>query len=747
MVRIFFQKLIRSTVYGIRHTIRSGIRSESGQLLTEVLVAMAVGGILIIAATAAIVSVIRQNYESRSGQTAALVDYDILSKAKTYANSDWHNIYNLNHGTSSPYYIVSSASSSLSSGLVGYWKFDEGSGTTAADSSGNGNNGLLVNSPTWQTSVDCQVGNSCLTFNGSSNYVTSTDSASLDIAGNLTVSAWVKWNSFKNSELLVEKGPANGSVVTSNYSIWSYASNSIKGFIGNGTTNNEVDYSNASVLTTGTWHLINLVADGSSFSIYIDGMFRASSTQTVIPAANAYPLYITAPTYTLDGSMDDVRIYNRALSSDEIRQLYNSPSNLGYSIAISSQESVLSNDIQAGLVGYWKFDEGEGTTAFDYSGTGNIGTLVNSPTWTASSSCEVGGCLSFNGSNQSVNLGSVQINTTTTVSAWIKTATNLQRPVFSNRGSGLYFGVSGGKFFIYDNTALPSPGMSSITLVNDNNWHQIVWTSNGATSSMYIDGGLNLIQSQIRNSSVGTAYIAYDSPNNEYFPGSIDDVRVYNRALSANEISQLYNSSVYTRYFYASNVSRDTNGNVVTSGGTDDPSTQQITAVTTRPDGGVTQFNEYLTRSPNAAFTQSSWSGGSGQDGPIISPTNTYSTSTGIVLSGTSLSCTAGTSANLTSSIIDTQSPLGSAINDIIWQGSVGGGSVSFQLAPSNNLAGPWSYIGPTGGGSYYAAGPNASIPVTNVNNYRYIRYLIYLNCPTGQTAPIVNSVNMDWSP
>ncbi|KKS82844.1 MAG: protein of unknown function with transmembrane region [Candidatus Wolfebacteria bacterium GW2011_GWC1_43_10] len=297
---------------------------------------MAVASLLLAGATAAILGVIRHNFESKGNQIANALASDLFSNVGSFAESDWHNIYNLPKGSGNQYYLVSSStaatvvsgqesvlSNNVAAGLVGHWKFDEATGDTAYDSSGNYNNGTLANGPTRTASSSCQVGN-CLSFNGTTSYVSSTDSGSLDIAGNLTISVWVKWNSFKNYGLMVEKGPANGSVVAMNYAIWSYADNTIKGFIGNGSASNQTDYVSASVLTAGAWHLVNLVADGSNLSIYVDGTFRVSSTQTVTPAANAYPLYITAPTYTLDGLIDDVRVYNRTLSADEIKQLYQS---------------------------------------------------------------------------------------------------------------------------------------------------------------------------------------------------------------------------------------------------------------------------------------------------------------------------------------------------------------------------------------------------------------------------------------
>ena len=72
-------------------------------------------------------------------------------------------------------------------GLVAHWKFDEGSGTTASDASGNGNTGTLINGPQWTAG---KVGNA-LYFDGIDDVITVADSNSLDLSSAFTLSAWV----------------------------------------------------------------------------------------------------------------------------------------------------------------------------------------------------------------------------------------------------------------------------------------------------------------------------------------------------------------------------------------------------------------------------------------------------------------------------------------------------------------------------------------------------------------------------
>jgi hypothetical protein len=126
------------------------------------------------------------------------------------------------------------------------------------------------------------------------------------------------------------------------------------------------------------------------------------------------------------------------------------------------------------------------------------------------------------------------------VSAWVQTSSGAQQPAFSNRGNGLYFGTTGGRFFAYYNNS-STPSMTSIKTVNDNKWHHLVWTSNGSTSKMYVDGQLDSSMTQTRSSAdTSTGYIGFDQSNNEYFSGNIAQVAVYTQTLGSLDVQRLY---------------------------------------------------------------------------------------------------------------------------------------------------------------------------------------------------------------
>jgi hypothetical protein len=172
----------------------------------------------------------------------------------------------------------------------------------------------------------------------------------------------------------------------------------------------------------------------------------------------------------------------------------------------------------------------------------------------------------------------------------------------------------------------------------DGNWHHLALTYNGAALVSYIDGA------QTATNPV-TGAITTGSPTNignyggYYANGYIDDVRIYNRALSANEVKQLYSSNIFKRFFYVENACRTNDASSSISGvnpcgmgSSDDPSTQKVTSVvqwTTSAGAGQATLSDFVTRWKNAIFQQTDWSGGVGGGSPVTSPGNTFSSSSG----------------------------------------------------------------------------------------------------------------------
>jgi hypothetical protein len=146
--------------------------------------------------------------------------------------------------------------------------------------------------------------------------------------------------------------------------------------------------------------------------------------------------------------------------------------------------------------------------------------------------------LFFGGIDGKVTGASTSLETNVTIECWVKFTSTNQRPMVSNRnGSGnVYFGLTGGKFFVYVSGATPNPGIQSTVNINDGNWHHVAWTNDGTTSKLYIDGVLDSTHNHVRGTSTGVLHIGYDQANNEYLNGTLDEVRVWKTDKTADEI-------------------------------------------------------------------------------------------------------------------------------------------------------------------------------------------------------------------
>lgn len=201
-------------------------------------------------------------------------------------------------------------------GLVGLWHFDEGTGATASDSSGNGNNGTVYGAG-W---VSDQWGGSALSFNGTG-YVEVPDNTTLKPAA-ITVEAWVKATSPGTYKYIVSKVYVARAGSYSSYALYTAGSGGLRFYIGHAT--GWVGSPDAgSALWDGNWHHVAGTYDGSYVRLYIDGSQVGTGTATTASIAyDAGKLFIGAydasATYSwvrFPGTIDEVRIWDTATPS------------------------------------------------------------------------------------------------------------------------------------------------------------------------------------------------------------------------------------------------------------------------------------------------------------------------------------------------------------------------------------------------------------------------------------------------
>jgi hypothetical protein len=416
-------------------------------------------------------------------------------------------------------------------GLIAHWEFEEGEGDIAYDSAGD-NDGTIYGA-TWTSG---QIGGG-LSFDGD-DYVGTLNNVftNAQLASGATLAAWFKTDSAAYGLIADLEGYLNLGINLRD----TINPNKLFGTADGGGAH---IYFSSSNVTDNVWHHAAIVWNGTNTaSLYLDGVnvssgFSGPPTPDSKDRPFAIGAHSTIDAY-FDGIIDDVRVYNRALSAEEVWELYQGGG--------------------GGLIAHWEFDEGEGDIAYDSAGD-NDGTIYGA-TWTSG---QIGGGLSFDGDDY-VDVGlpeklDFERTDAYTLSAWQKAEgaayTLLSKMDRSSHYRGYDIFVAGG----YVQAHLINSWMSNslretgtLYPVNDFVWHHIAVTYDGSSSpdglKIYVDSmeeativGPHSLSSTIRNSV--SFKIGARSEGGEaihHLTGDVDDVRIYNRALSAEEIQQIY---------------------------------------------------------------------------------------------------------------------------------------------------------------------------------------------------------------
>ncbi len=209
------------------------------------------------------------------------------------------------------------ASAALTDGLVSYWDFDEGSGGIAYDSAGS-NDGTLKGNPQWVTG---KVGDYALDFDGSGDYVDVSHSSDLE-PQLITVAAWVNPDQMGDNEEIIGKGGNN-----KGYILRWRSDGSFQFMIGQ--SNNWYGNGNhpSNTLSNGAWTHLAAVFNGTHIIGYADGSVDWTESADITRVTGNEVLYIGASSYysgdrEIDGQIDEVGIWNRALTEEEVGKLF-----------------------------------------------------------------------------------------------------------------------------------------------------------------------------------------------------------------------------------------------------------------------------------------------------------------------------------------------------------------------------------------------------------------------------------------
>ncbi len=453
-------------------------------------------------------------------------------------------------------------------GLVGWWPFNG----NANDESGNGNDGYNY------------------LFNGSAFYLNPSPSNSYGVDRNGNIERALKTNIYGSNVML----PINNFLFQSDFTISIWAKNdslvaqyptilessnnhltmqfgNTGGPISFGAYLTEIGISpfgEVGALTQPLeWLHITLVNENYQNKLYFNGNLVDSTNDFNSQQAQTDWMYLRVgngnqlPQGSFYGLVDDIAIFNRALSQEEITALYT-----GEPVNPPSACNPLPSNLQNGLVGYWPFCG----NANDESGNGNDGT-VNGATLTEDRFWVANSAYDFDGIGDNVLIDSMPFCENYTFNCWLRCDTiftpypeiyNTSNANENNRlhlvGNIYPFNEQGKVFTGDDNNGNLATSTSN---VNDNNWNMITviydYTNNDV--KLLVNGEVEATETIINPSTFegalkfGNGFSQQPNPqpyDSKGFVGHLDDIGIWNRALTAEEVQELYTLNACTFSIY-----------------------------------------------------------------------------------------------------------------------------------------------------------------------------------------------------
>jgi hypothetical protein len=431
---------------------------------------------------------------------------------------------------------LSHAPQIVSDGLIIYLDANNtssyaGTGSTWYDLSGNSRHASLISSPSYEGFGRGKY----LSFDGSTNYAT----IPYTITDNLiTVSFWYYSKIFSANSSL--------DALISNFT------SGISGFdvrLNSSTTINlaiVIDGSqsqiNISTITNNTWYHVAFTYDGATVKTYLDAVFK-SSTNVIGTRANGTQICIGTSAYDTNRKatcgVPQVMIYNRALSDAEILQNYN---------ATKGRYIVNENIVRDGLIlqfdaGNTRSYSGTGNTGYSISGVGVTASLINGTSFSNAN----GGSFVLDGSNDHIILNDFYLTQsgssneyTIVASGKLNTISSGVRQLISSDSGGYdwSFGSSGTGYFIFTGAG------STSASTQDLNWHIFAAQWNSAGSKLYVDNSLLINTTVAYDANINQTFIGKNPTVGfgEYWNGNVGTVLIYNRILTAQELTQNYNA-------------------------------------------------------------------------------------------------------------------------------------------------------------------------------------------------------------
>ncbi|MES2477144.1 MAG: LamG-like jellyroll fold domain-containing protein [Verrucomicrobiota bacterium] len=518
----------------------------------------------------------------------------------------------------------SAQATAVASDVLAWLKFDETSGGIAADSSGNGWNATLVNTPVWTPGLF----NGCINLPATAQQSLTLPTGIVSGLADFTISGWVKVNAFSTFSRIFDFGTGTNNYMFLTPQYTATAPNAAKFRFAIRTPSvGEQQLTSSTAVAAGTWLHYAVTLSGNTGKMYLNGALAATNTgMTLRPSSLGSTMlnFLGDSQFGSDpifnGALDDFRIHSRALTEAEIlaattpqpevptelaalagdatvtlnwtaanfATAYNvkraTASGGPYTLvgsgitettftdtgmandityfyiatATNAQgESASSNTVTVTpnyLRAHLKFDESDGITAADATGHGWSGTIAGGPIFETGKNNNALTLASASSQYAALPAGIVNGMTDTTIMSWVKVSSlaTWQRIFDFGTGTGNYMflttqsaaGGNAGKmrFAILSPSVTGEQGINASTALPVGTWAHVAVTLSGSTATLYLNGvqvgqnpAMTLTPASLGNTTQN--YLGKSQWPDPYLNASLDDFRIYSRALTAGEIN------------------------------------------------------------------------------------------------------------------------------------------------------------------------------------------------------------------
>ncbi len=418
--------------------------------------------------------------------------------------------------------------------------------TDVTDSVGS-NDGTSHGGAAFETTNNRDV----LRLSAHGDYAQIPESLNIGSSGPYTFSVWVKPDNFDSYQTLISDHVYGSDMPSFMIEIMPTSGNvRVRHYNSNSASVQLILSTNA--LVAGQWNLVTVTWDSSTVAVYLDGTLDNSGALTYVPWNSSAPYRVGADTYPnihVRGLMDDLHIWNRALSASEVTELHSSTLDLEdglvakYDLNTDGSDSIGSNDLVA-FGGALPGTSHDGRDAAQLPRAGGAGLHPTTP---------------------------IPLGSSYTISAMFKDLKNRQNSdadflmldgssasgtgngiwagggiytiaIFSNDELGIFRSASaGGSGFVSSGFSMTQANFSG-----DNSWHHIAAVNDNGTVTFYVDGvqaGNPVAHTQSDIQAFGSWAQTY----NHGFADYVDQVLIYDRALSENEVIELHNNNGETQ--------------------------------------------------------------------------------------------------------------------------------------------------------------------------------------------------------